>query len=235
MQYRGLTVYYRKGVHEAGSDRDAITEVLEKKQYADKTLGDHGFDVEPGERWLDLGANIGAFAVYCRSRKATAVCYEPDPSCFEILRKNAPEFKCFRKAVTAQHAKTLEFRISNNPENHWRGTVCQNVPSRYIQADLVDNLFVGKIANEKFDGIKIDIEGSEGEIFDAKLLPHSRKLVLEYHTSRDSSVANLKRRLAFLRERFDEVRCAADMEEAIAGAATFQPKFDQLIFAWSNR
>lgn len=66
-----ITIFYRP----ESTDYDAIQEVNVKKAY--RKLRE-GFDVYPGERWLDLGANVGAFAIYCRLKLATAVCYEPD-------------------------------------------------------------------------------------------------------------------------------------------------------------
>lgn len=82
----GITAHYRPHT----SDERVLREVITKAAYRRTTLG---FDVRPGEVWLDLGANIGAFALYCKTKRATAVCYEPDPDCFELLSLNVPEFE----------------------------------------------------------------------------------------------------------------------------------------------
>jgi hypothetical protein len=82
----GITAYYRPGA----SDERVLREVITKATYRRSSIG---FDVRQGETWLDLGANIGAFALYCKLNHATAVCYEPDPDCFALLTLNVPEFE----------------------------------------------------------------------------------------------------------------------------------------------
>jgi FkbM family methyltransferase len=235
-EYEGLTIHFRKGEHEPSSDEQALAEVLEKKAYRRVRSG---FDVKPGERWLDLGANIGAFALYCRLRGATAVCYEPDPECFEILKLNAPDFELHNAAFTAFEGATVQFRTSNNPDNRYRGTVMAGgvkVPERYIELPPVKNVFAGTVANEVFDGIKMDVEGSEGPLLDLSLLPRCSKLVMEYHTSRDASVAHLKKRLRLLRKSFDQLKYPVAYDRAIEQKLKeYRPRFDQLIFAWSSQ
>ena len=231
----GVRAYFRKGEHEEGSDLQALTEVLVRKSY--RRVRDQ-FDVKPGEIWLDLGANIGAFALYCASHGATAVCFEPDPACFEVLKLNAPNYELFNAAVTAFTSDTVSFRTSNNPDNQYRGTVLGGkvrVPQRYVEHAPVSNIYAGDL-NGVYDGVKMDIEGSEGPIFDAGLLPRCDKLVLEYHTSRDSSVARLKKRLAFLRKRFHHVKYPKTYDDAIANQLKdYRPRFDHLIFAWGAK
>src|SRR5690349_1246697 len=95
-----VIAYYRPG----SSDEDVLKEVIDRHAYRRKK---DGFEVELGERWLDLGANIGAFALYCRLHGARAVCYEPEPDCFSILEKNAPGFEKFNFAVTDKKEKYL--------------------------------------------------------------------------------------------------------------------------------
>src|SRR5207344_2312360 len=88
-----VEAWYRPGT----SDENALIEVINKKAYR---RGSVKFDVERGERWLDLGANIGAFALYARSKGATVECYEPMPDCFAILKKNVPKARLHNSAVT---------------------------------------------------------------------------------------------------------------------------------------
>ncbi len=232
-QVGNFQFFYRAGAGEPSSDEQAMAEVLEKKAYRKIRAG---FDVEPGERWLDLGANIGAFAAYCRSRDAgQIVCFEPEPENFKILAKNAGlKAQLFNMAVTGQKAETVTFRKSANPQNHYRGTTFP--VQGYVDLPPVRNLWAGKLREmypEGFDGCKIDIEGSEGMILDEWLLPKTRKLVLEYHTSRDPLVNHLQFRLNQLRRHFKYVKYPKAYDDAIAGeSGTYRPRFDQLIFAW---
>src|SRR5437867_2566152 len=116
-----ITAYYRAGT----SDERVLEEVLGGIYRRKKLL----FDVEKGEHWLDLGANIGSFALYCRLHKATAACYEPDPECFKILLKNAPDFPCYPMAVTNQLPAFIPFWKGRLPTDNYRGTA---IPSNSL-------------------------------------------------------------------------------------------------------
>lgn len=227
----GIQAHYRPGLNERSSDEDALDEVLVKKVYRRSRSK---FDVFPKERWLDLGANIGSFALYCKQRGAEAYCYEPDPECFRILKMNASGFVCHNVAVTSFKESNLRFYTSPNPDNFYRGTV---VPvDRYESTPPVHNLWAGHLICQKFDGIKMDIEGSEGPLIDDWLIPRCEKLVMEYHTSRDSSVANLERRLQILKAHFHNVHYPKAYTDAIvSGAEHYKPRFDQLIFCWGAK
>lgn len=186
------------------SDERVIQEVIENRTYRKASIG---FDVEQGEHWLDLGANIGAFALYCQSRGATAECFEPDAACYELLRKNVPSFTCHQVAITASNEETLPFHINTAARwgkqytNYLRG--CVKPGSQKFQ-------LVGQIVNRhgeflrglEVDGCKMDIEGSEGGLIDSGFIPQCKKFVVEYHLSHDPSAENLKRRLEYLGDRF---------------------------------
>lgn len=229
----GQNVWLRKGTNEPSSDEQAVNEVLVKKVYLRPRWG---FDILPGEKWLDIGANIGAFAILCRTKGATAVCFEPEPGCYRLLQKNAQGFRCYQYAVTASREAQLTFVKSKNPQNNYRGTV---LPVHgYIEQPPVNNLYAGdlgeytgRVNGNSFDGIKMDIEGSEGALIDNWLLPRCNKLVMEYHTSRDADVENLRRRIGILQDHFKVVKIPSLFMRVLEGDSKgFPPRFDQLIF-----
>lgn len=237
--FEGLKVHYRPGIkNDPSSDEQALEEVLVRRAYR-RTRS--GFDVEQGERWLDLGANIGAFALYCRLRGAQAVCYEPEPGCFGLLQKNAKGFKLINAAVTAHSAEFISFSKSSNPQNNYRNTEC--VVRGYVPIPPVRNVYGGVLTGQKFDGVKMDIEGSEGPLIDDWLLPHCSKLVMEYHTSRDPEGAHLVNRLAILKQHFEHIhyptmfkKLERYYEEPGADLPKgFPPRYDQLIFCWGPK
>jgi FkbM family methyltransferase len=231
--FAGTSVALRPGdASGPSSDEEALAEVLVEHCYRLPPA----FDVQAGERWLDLGANIGAFSVYCRQRGATTVCFEPDLDNCEVLYENvrgsgSTIYPC---AFTAHSQPVLSMRGSPNPLNRYRGTVDGAVPARYTEYGRVGNLYAGALRDERFDGVKMDIEGSEGDLIDEWLLPACSKLVLEYHTSRDPSLLNLRRRLAILQSHFSHVvypeACALALR---SDKETWQPDLDQIIFCWS--
>jgi FkbM family methyltransferase len=214
------------------SDERALVEVIDKHVYR-RTRAN--FDVQPGEHWLDLGANIGAFALYCAQRGATATCYEPDEACFEVLKKNIGKRKGFvlhRAVVTPSKAKAIMIFSSPKPGEFYRNTIFGR--HGYKDGRLVPNVFAGTLFKKKFDGVKMDIEGSEGPLLDAGLVPKCDKLCMEYHTSVDSSIANYLKRIKLLRSKFANVQCAEHemLKAKDRGLTHYKPFLDRMLFAW---
>lgn len=85
------------------------------------------------------------------------------------------------------------------------------------------------LAGRKFDGIEMDIGGAEAGLLDDDLIPECRKLVLEYHTSRDQSMDNLRRRLAYLKSRFRTVRYPPELDRLVAAGGHTTTYFDRVI------
>lgn len=219
----GFPIFFRKDT----SDRRVIQEVVYNRTYRKKMIG---FDVEPGEHWLDLGANIGAFGIYCRLHNATAHCFEPEPDCFEILKRNCPNFKCERSLVTTNQGRVLELWVSNKKDVYHRGTIMGYNRSMKKEPLLVPNKFIGSL-KQHYDGIKMDIEGSELSMLDnLDLLPSCDKMCLEYHFSRDQSMDNLKRRLDALRERFPIMHYVAEVHRMLAAGGNQKSFWDRLIW-----
>lgn len=225
--YNSLPIRYRVGT----TDENIIKEVLETRCYRRPT---YGFDVEHGELWLDLGANIGAFAVYCIAKGAKVTCFEPDPACFALLEKNAAKaVNCYNSAVTASREERIPFNVSRTKANHARGSVLS--AGGLKPSGTVANTHLGDWADGMaWDGIKIDIEGAEFGIIDGDLLPDCNKLVLEYHTSRDRSAKNLGKRLNKLRERFDHVAYPAELDRLVKAGGSARTFFDRSIFCWND-
>lgn len=230
--FNGVLAWHRPGTR----DERYLSEVIVKRAYARPKLG---FDVEPGEKWLDLGAGIGEFGLYALSRGAVTVeSYEPDLDAYRVLCRNmrTPHLNT-HATVTHTGSKTTHLGTYNYPGRGGVGTAVNTVVPRkrgYDTVQLVPNVWVKAIKN-RFDGIKMDIEGAEHAILDASYIPPCRKLVMEYHTSVDSSMANFQERMNWLRELFDHVVYPLEFERAIvAGKKHFKPFYDRTIFAWKE-
>ena len=210
------------------SDERVLEEVITRRCYRRTSAN---FDLEKGERWLDLGANIGAFALYCAQRGAVATCYEPDEENFKLLEKNVPQFELNRKAVIAENVKEVKWFTARNSSTHSRNSI---VEKRSLQpVGFVPSFYAKNFTKLKFNGVKMDIEGAEGAILDNWFLPTCKKLVLEYHTSRDSSVKNLASRIANIQNHFKQTAIPPEFLRAIARKdREFKSFFDRLIFAW---
>lgn len=203
-----VTAFYRPGT----SDEKVLEEVIYHSPYRLKKIG---FQVTPGERWLDLGANIGAFALYCKLHGATAVCYEPDYDCFDVLMQNVPEFDLHNSAVTASREPKLRFWKGKSPTDFYRATAIVKEGSTLPPHPLgeLPNTYGGFLREQYFDGVKMDIEGSEGPLLDEGLVPNCEKLCIEYHLSRDGSPENLKRRVELLERHFKVVHYTSDYKQ----------------------
>jgi FkbM family methyltransferase len=225
--YGGAAMYYRPG----SSDESVIREVLEQHVYRRVSAK---FDVEAGEKWLDLGGNIGAFAAYATLRGAAVTSYEPDPGNFELLTKNSSGL-CIRAAVTMSKRHTAEFYAPDNPNRFSRGSTVR----RTIGAHLISvpNVCANTLLKAPYTGVKMDIEGGEMEMLDAGWLPRSVcKLVVEYHTSVDSSLDNFFRRIDWLRSKFNRVVYRPQFDTArAAGLTELRQVFDKNIFAWDRK
>jgi FkbM family methyltransferase len=221
--FNGIKAWHRQGTTDAATLHGAL--VL--RNYRKRSVK---FDVERCERWLDLGANIGAFALYCRQRGAVAECYEPDAENFAILAKNVGEFKLHQAAVSHCTMPQLAFYTVPDKNNFQRGSLFHVGKFK----TMVTNVYAGKLAQERFDGVKWDIEGAEFGLIDHKLLPNTRKLVLEYHTSRDASMAALARRLAILQSRFQHVAYPSEYDGMLQQGGRQRSWYDRLIFCWND-
>lgn len=119
---------------------------------------------------IDAGANIGFSAVYFANRfpKAKIYCIEPDNSNFELLMKNTspyPNITIIQKALWKENSPITII----NPDVGERGfMIGENSLNSSFKLDgiTVDSLMqennIGSI-----DIFKIDIEGSEKEVFES--------------------------------------------------------------------
>lgn len=233
--FEGIDLYYRPN----SSDVGVIREVIGRHGYRKPRFD---FDVEPGESWLDLGANIGAFAAYCRLRKASRIsCYEPEPNCFNLLRRNTVQFgnvKIHRCAVSHSYLPSVSFylNISNRgfpgqKALYHRGRIVpvnRREGSREAQSIEVPNVFAGSLPFH--DGVKMDIEGGEFGILDYPCIPKCDKMVLEYHTKIDRSASNLKHRLGVLHDTFKKVYYRPEYDKIIRGKSDCLTYYNRLIF-----
>ena len=213
-------------VRQGTSDEETLDEVIHRRAYRKPSAG---VDVCEGECWLDLGANIGAFAAYCFLKGAIAKCYEPTTHCFKILEKNLKQmgkgFAAHQLAITVHDDEYLEAWESKKDDNYWRTTI---IPvESYQSAGKIPNLHVSNLGDLVWDGVKMDIEGSEHDIIDQGLLPKCNKLAMEYHINRDNkNMKNFHGRMKLLRKIFETVSYAPSLDKQ---RETYEGRFDFLV------
>ncbi len=221
--YGDIVAFYRSGT----SDERVLTEVVEKACYRRNRIR---FDVERGEHWLDLGANVGAFGVYCATRGAVATCYEPDPDNYKMLKMNVGPTYAINAAVTHEPAGVKPWYVSADPTMRHTGGLGVPRDSRMVRKGDVPTVCIADLFGREWDGVKMDIEGSEMGILDARMLPPCRKLVVEYHSRKDTSVKRLEARMKYLKEVFTEVHYRAEFDRLIESGRDGKTYFDRPIF-----
>lgn len=143
---------------------------------------------------FDIGANIGAFSIYYNSQvnnqthKIYAI--EPSKNNFKYLKKNiilnkAKNIICSRVAIASRNY-IAKLDISKNVDSYalvrnkmdFRHSKIENVKARTIETFCRDNRI------DNIDIMKIDIEGSEFEVFKksiAFIMKHVRLIFVEVH------------------------------------------------------
>jgi FkbM family methyltransferase len=185
-------------VRQGTSDFKAIKEVVIDKGYQRRD-----FAPQPGETWIDVGANCGAFAVWAGSLGATVIAFEPDPENASIARTNIEANK-LGKLVTlresgltadegegeaALHRNTAKGNLwRNSLFKKWQGGETIKVPTEPIAPYWSQDYC-----------IKLDAEGVEMPILEKYSEQKVRKLVFEWSFDIDPSLARFENIIAKLR------------------------------------
>jgi len=197
----GLLFYCRKGT----SDKKAIKEVVERKAYFKKD-----FSIQPGEKWLDFGGNIGAFTVLAASMGAKVDVFECDPlSCMMIednLKLNNLNANIHQKAVTIKNGHA-HMSISKTGQ-FWRNSLIRNWGGGLIKVQTVD--FRDYLTPEHC--VKMDIEGSEMEVIENWPF-QTKKLVFEWSFDMDDNIDRYRAAVQKLRGIYPNIKADSIAEK----------------------
>jgi len=165
--------------------------------------------VAPGTLVVDVGANIGVFALYAAQSGARAVhAYEPNATSFECLRQNVVanrlEHVIFphRFAVAGAEGRTVRF--PRKPSVH-NAILADGVAA---EDELVTTTTLASIVRPlgSVDLLKLDCEGGEYEILfgaDARVFSRIWTIKLEYHKGREEELETTLGRYGFARTRLE--------------------------------
>ena len=170
-----LTVHTRPNT----TDQKVIQEVLTGNTYQNKRIG---FFINPTDKWLDLGANIGTFALLARSCGASVVCVEPEPDNLKLLNQNLSANFKGRWWVDACAVSTTDGKeplyLCKTKYNKYRHSlsISKGRESIQVKTKILASML------DKCDCVKMDIEGAEIALLEeyADKIPHVKKLVFEY-------------------------------------------------------
>ncbi|GAA4406025.1 hypothetical protein GCM10023187_25020 [Nibrella viscosa] len=148
---------------------------------------DYPLSFEP-EFIVDCGANIGLSALFFKSKypKAQIVAIEPEATNFNLLIKNVSSYSeifCIRAGIW--NTNTVLKVEDENSFGNW-GFNCRPVNEKSLNTvnAITINQIMSQYNKSEIDVLKIDIEGSELELFSDKYekwLPNTKVIMIETH------------------------------------------------------
>ena len=136
---------------------------------------------------IDCGANAGCASVYFKNKypDATIVAIEPEPSNFKILTMNTEKYKDVHCLNYGIWNKSTNLEIINEGKGNWSFSTNE---VDYENENTIKAISIEEIMKrydlKQIDILKIDIEGSEKEMFEKnyeKWLPLTKTIVIELH------------------------------------------------------
>lgn len=133
---------------------------------------------------LDIGANVGAFAIWSLFRwpNCKVISYEPCAKTFKELEeamKGQTRVTLHNVAVTERQNPFLRYGINSNQENSINDLGCQRAEGEHVKT-------ISPFDLPPADFIKVDTEGCELEILRSYLNKHKPAgVALEWHSRED--------------------------------------------------
>lgn len=176
----GLRLWVRR----TGTDRDVIRNVLAGREYVWP-----GYEVGPADVVIDVGGNIGAFAVPAAKAAVggRVIAVEPDADNHRLLAANLRRNGCANAVVVpvavAGHAGRVRLVTDADASGHRIGAA--DGPGVWVEAVTLADLFDAHRV-ERCDLLKLDCEGAEFDIL--ATLPTAafarvRRIAMEYHAA----------------------------------------------------
>lgn len=138
---------------------------------------------------IDGGANIGLATLYLKNKypKAKIIAVEPERSNFELLKKNTkdyPEISCLNYGIWN---KTCRLQIIDKGDGN-ASFITKELSENETGENVINAITIGDIVNqfkiESLDVLKLDIEGSEREVFMKNYegwLKKTQNIIVEIH------------------------------------------------------
>lgn len=149
------------------SDVSVFRQVLVTREY------DCQFSLSP-RTIIDAGANIGLTSVFYANKypEATIIAIEPESSNFQMLKKNIVPYKNVTavQAAVWKHNGEISLVDPNSGHHGFRTVEMQGISICREDHQLVIGMTLDKIMTDfnlnRVDILKLDIEGSEKEVFE---------------------------------------------------------------------
>ena len=186
--------------------------------------GEYRYPPMPDEpsvrRVLDIGAGVGAFAVwaYRQWHRPWIDSYEPHPDSADVYEKNAPPgAKVHRLAVSPTRGKTLMFEGVDWAQNSLVAGASALLAGKTFEVDTID-----PAALRPADVIKIDTQGTEHEVL--RLYPHldaAKIVIFRWHGGERAGMERTCERVGLTLVRLVMDRPTSGIEIWVRTAAKF--------------
>ena len=119
--------------------------------------------LQPGDLFVDVGSNVGSYALWAADAGARVIAVEPSPEAARRLRRNVAlnDFPItVRECGLADRPGRLTLSTGQDTTNHL--LLDPDAVGDSIEVDTLDNL----IGDRFVTGVKIDVEGAERLVLD---------------------------------------------------------------------
>jgi len=170
--------------------RNGTTDVLVYKSIIENAEYDFVAEKEP-KTIIDAGANIGLASVFFANKypNAKIVAIEPEEFNFEILEKNTKPYSNIHTVKAALWNSICELDLFGGYDDWGFRLEMDKKESRMQKRHLTKTITIEKIIEDfdidKIDILKIDIEGSEKEVFNSSSawIDKVNSIIVELHES----------------------------------------------------
>lgn len=161
------------------SDIDVFNQVFLVQEYKWPMPQTPGFIV-------DCGANIGLTSIYFARNypHAQIIAVEPEETNFEVLKRNARGYTTIECVQSGIWNKDTFLKVEDPSAEKWEFTFRETDQAAGATPALCIGTILKRYNRKEIDILKIDIEGSEREVFSSNFedwLPHTKTIMIELH------------------------------------------------------
>lgn len=213
LEHDGITFLAREGTSDEKTFQEVIVRNVYEKRY---------FKIKKGEKWIDLGGNVGAFALKAISKGAIVDVYEPDPFNCKMIEKNLKangfDANIINKAVVANDRKRMTMYVGNNMQV-WRNSLYKDWGN---QKFTVDCMHFSEVFINGSDCCKMDIEGAEMDILEA-MDKMPKKMVFEWSFDVDESLNRYRNVVSKMKKQYKNTHAPSYRDEFVTWQKSWFP------------
>lgn len=198
------------------SDENFVHNVVKSQEYTPE-----GFKIQPTDTVIDIGGNIGTFAVLAAkaAHRGRVFTFEPGSENFKLLRQNldanSADNVVATHAAVADSDGTIELELSDG-DGGYNSTIrgrLQGVKNREVVPAISLQRIIDENGITRCDFLKMDCEGAEYAIVKSLPLDYWQRvwrLALEYH---GTELGELRRNVNELIARLEEAGLTVEHKE----------------------